>query len=67
MSVKKGEIYPSKVWLEADNKTPLKMKVTSIKNGVIYYRPVYEDGTIGKPVYCSVEDVNKYLNLGGSI
>jgi hypothetical protein len=61
------QFYHSK-WLDPshgyDKKVPALFEVTSIRSGVVYYRPVYMHGNqkeLGKATYCAVSELPKYV------
>jgi len=55
MLPKIGLIFTHAFWLDADNRH-LRMRVTKIAKGVVYYRPV--DG--GNSSYCDIQSFSRY-------
>lgn len=47
--------------LEPDGKTNQLFKITRIAQGIVYYRPVYSSGKIGKPNCCEIADFSNYF------
>ena len=59
--LKKGDTFKHRHWLDPDTKKPLVCEVTKIANGVIYYRCLYSDGSVGKTkAYFPIEQQEKY-------
>lgn len=64
-----GETYLHRRMLDPaslPNRVPLRVRITKVSRGTVYYRPDYglhDDGTpwLGAPSCCPLEDVGRWL------
>lgn len=52
---KRGMEFAHASWLANDYKTPQRCRVTAIRSGVVYYRPIDVDGSLGGSMYCDMD------------
>ncbi len=51
---KRGMEFLHATWLDNKNQ-PMRCRITALRKGVIYWRPVAEDGSLGSPMYFDAE------------
>lgn len=64
--MKKGTMFEHAKWLNPEDGSPLKCKVTRVAQGTVYYRPYYGkhlDGTewFGNSTHFPVEMIGRYV------
>lgn len=60
VNVTKGMEFRHASWLEADNKTPLLCRVTSVRQGLVYWKAVENGAIVGSSYYFAIEEFDRY-------
>lgn len=67
-TIKKGQRYISKVWLNPVDNSPMVCLVTKVASGTVYYRGDYgkhDDGTpwLGSAAHFPIEQASRWFSL----
>lgn len=62
---RRGLRFLHSTWLNVEDHTPMTFEVSAIRKGLVYYRPIYKDGSTGKPYIDTIDNfptrVKQYL------
>jgi hypothetical protein len=60
VKITKGMEFRHASWLEADNKTQLLCRVTSVRNDQVYWKAVENGELVGLSYYFAAEEFGRY-------
>jgi hypothetical protein len=51
---RRGMEFEHKTWRDATG-NPLRCRITAVRSGVVYWKPVAADGSLGGSMYCDID------------